>query len=184
MDSRLGETSSNWLDLPSHLQWCVMTDVTWLTQEAHDRLVDELAEREGPTRVEITKRIEAAREEGDLKENGGYHAAKEEQGKNEARIRQLKQLLESARIGAPEAADDEVAAGKVVTIKFVEFGDEETFLLGSREEAAHASVEVYSPTSPLGAAVNGTKVGDVATYELANGKSMSVEILKVETYGN
>ncbi|MDA2988366.1 MAG: transcription elongation factor GreA [Actinomycetota bacterium] len=160
-----------------------MTDVTWLTQEAHDRLVDELAEREGPTRVEITKRIEAAREEGDLKENGGYHAAKEEQGKNEARIRQLKQLLESAQIGAPEAAADEVAAGKVVTIKFVEFGDEETFLLGSREEAAHASVEVYSPTSPLGAAVNGKKMGDVATYELASGKSMSVEILKVETYG-
>ena len=70
-----------------------------------------------------------------------------------------------------------------MTIKFVEFGDEETFLLGSREEAAHASVEVYSPTSPLGAAVNGKKMGDVATYELASGKSMSVEILKVETYG-
>ena len=84
-----------------------MSDVTWLTQQAHDRLVEELAEREGPTRVEITKRIEAAREEGDLKENGGYHAAKEEQGKNEARIRQLKQLLESAQIGAPDAADDE-----------------------------------------------------------------------------
>ena len=155
-----------------------MTDVTWLTQEAHDRLVDELAEREGPTRVEITKRIEAAREEGDLKENGGRFV-----GQAEARIRQLKQLLESAQIGAPEAAADEVAAGKVVTIKFVEFGDEETFLLGSREEAAHASVEVYSPTSPLGAAVNGKKMGDVATYELASGKSMSVEILKVETYG-
>ena len=96
-----------------------MTDVTWLTQEAHDRLVDELADREGPRRVEITKRIEAAREEGDLKENGGYHAAKEEQGKNEARIRQLKQLLESAQIGVPDAAEDEVAAGKVVTIRFV-----------------------------------------------------------------
>ena len=63
-----------------------MSDVTWLTQQAHDRLVEELAEREGPTRVEITKRIEAAREEGDLKENGGYHAAKEEQGKNEMRV--------------------------------------------------------------------------------------------------
>ena len=159
-----------------------MTDVTWLTQEAYDRLVEELAEREGPTRVEITKRIEAAREEGDLKENGGYHAAKEEQGKNEARVRQLKQLLESAQIGAPESEADEVAAGKVVTIKFVEFGDEETFLLVSREEAAHASIEVYSPTSPLGAAVVGARVGDVASYELANGKTMSVEVLKVETY--
>ncbi|MGA0210138.1 MAG: transcription elongation factor GreA [Candidatus Nanopelagicales bacterium] len=161
-----------------------MTDVTWLTQEAYDRLVEELAEREGPIRVEITKRIEAAREEGDLKENGGYHAAKEEQGKNEARVRQLKQLLESAQIGAPESEADEVAAGKVVTIKFVEFGDEETFLLGSREEAAHASIEVYSPTSPLGAAVVGARVGDVASYELANGKTMSVEVLKVETYSS
>ena len=80
---------SNWPDATRDLQLAAMTDVTWLTQEAHDRLVGELAEREGPTRVEITKRIEAAREEGDLKENGGYHAAKEEQGKNEARIRQL-----------------------------------------------------------------------------------------------
>lgn len=164
------------------LQLSVMTDVTWLTQEAHDRLVAELADREGPTRVEITKRIEAAREEGDLKENGGYHAAKEEQGKNEARVRQLKQLLENSQIGAPDAAEDEVAPGKVVTIRFVEFDDEETFLFGSREEAAHASIEVYSPTSPLGSAVEGKKVGESATYELANGKTMSVEILKVETY--
>jgi transcription elongation factor GreA len=96
----------------------------------------------------------------------------------------LKQLLESAQIGAPESEADEVAAGKVVTIKFVEFGDEETFLLGSREEAAHASIEVYSPTSPLGAAVVGARVGDVASYELANGKTMSVEVLKVETYSS
>ena len=159
-----------------------MTETTWLTQEAYDRLVAELADREGPTRVEITKRIEAAREEGDLKENGGYHAAKEEQGKNEARVRQLKQLLESAQIGVPDSADDEVAAGKVVTVRFVEFDDEETFLLGSREEAAHASIEVYSPTSPLGAAVEGKKVGETASYDLANGKKMNVEILKVETY--
>ena len=63
--------------------------ITWLTQEAHDRLVDELADLEGPKRTEIKNKIEAAREEGDLKENGGYHAAREEQGKNEARIRQL-----------------------------------------------------------------------------------------------
>ena len=155
---------------------------TWLTQEAYDRLQEELAERSGPRRAEITKRIEIAREEGDLRENGGYHAAKEEQGKNEARIRQLRQLLEQAKIGAPEAADDEVAPGKVVTIRFVDFGDEETFLLGSREEAAHASVEVYSPTSPLGQAVLGSRVGDTASYSLANGKQVTVSILAVSAY--
>jgi transcription elongation factor GreA len=157
--------------------------ITWLTQEAHDRLEAELADREGPRRNEIKKRIEAAREEGDLKENGGYHAAREEQGKNEARVRQLKQLLEHARIGAPDADHDEVAPGKVVTVRFPAWEEEETFLLGSREEAAHASIEVYSPTSPLGHAVLGKRVGDSATYSLANGKDMSVDILKVEAYG-
>ena len=157
--------------------------ITWLTQDAFDRLQAELADRMGPRRQEITKRIEAAREEGDLKENGGYHAASEEQGKNEARVRQLKQLLEYARIGAPEAEHDEVAPGKVVTVRFPAWDEVESFLLGSREEAAHASIEVYSPTSPLGAAVVGRHVGDSAVYKLANGKEMSVEILKVETYG-
>lgn len=160
-----------------------MTEITWLTQEAYDRLQEELADREGPRRQEIAKRIEAAREEGDLKENGGYHAAREEQGKNEARVRQLKHLLENSQIGAPEAEHDEVAAGKVVTVYFAAWDEEETFLLGSREEAAHASIEVYSPTSPLGAAVNGRRVGESATYTLANGKEMTVEVRKVETYG-
>ena len=160
-----------------------MTEITWLTQEAYDRLQEELADREGPRRQEIAKRIEAAREEGDLKENGGYHAAREEQGKNEARVRQLKHLLENAQIGAPEAEQDEVAAGKVVTVYFAAWDEEETFLLGSREEAAHASIEVYSPTSPLGAAVNGRRVGESASYTLANGKEMTVEVRKVETYG-
>ncbi|CAB4626300.1 unannotated protein [freshwater metagenome] len=155
---------------------------TWLTQAAFDRLQEEYDHLTGPKRTEITKRIELAREEGDLKENGGYHAAREEQGKNEARVRQLKQLLENSHIGAPESEEDEVAPGKVVTILFTAFGDEETFLLGSREESALASVAVYSPTSPLGAAVLGKRVGETATYELANGKEMSVEIRKVEAY--
>ena len=75
--------------------------VTWLTQEAYDRLKHELDYLTGDGRAEIVSRIEAAREEGDLKENGGYHAAKDEQGKREARIRQLQQLLESAQVGEP-----------------------------------------------------------------------------------
>jgi transcription elongation factor GreA len=153
-----------------------------LTQAAYDRLHAELEQLILVERSAIAKKIQEAREEGDLKENGGYHAAKEEQGKNEARIRVLKHLLENAQIGAPEAAHDEVSHGKVVTVKFVEFDEEETFLLGSREEAAHASVEVYSPTSPLGKAVLGSKVGETTTYTLANGKTMTVEILNVTPY--
>ena len=154
----------------------------WLTQEAYDRLAAELEHRTGPLRAEIVERIEQARSEGDLKENGGYHAAREEQGKNEARIRQLKQLLEHARIGVPDSEHDEVAPGKVVTVRFPAWDEEETFLLGSREEAAHASIEVYSPTSPLGAAVLGKRVGESATYPIKD-KDMVVEILKVEAYG-
>lgn len=156
--------------------------MAWLTQEGYDTLQQELAERSGPRRTEITKRIEAAREEGDLKENGGYHAAKEEQGKNEARIRVLKHMLDNAQVGTPEAHDDEVAHGRVVTVRFVEFDEHETFLLASREEAAHATVEVYSPTSPLGQAVLGKRVGESSVYTLANGKSITVEIVTVTLY--
>jgi transcription elongation factor GreA len=158
------------------------TTEIWLTQEAYDRLQEELADRSGPRRDEIVKRIEQAREEGDLKENGGYHAAKEEQGKNEARVRQLTQMLEKARVGAPPAAEGEVAQGQVVTVRLVEFDEEETFLLGSREEAATASISVYSPTSPLGAAVLGQKVGDSVSYSTPAGKTFNVEILKAEPY--
>jgi transcription elongation factor GreA len=156
---------------------------TWLTQEAFDRLQAETEERQGPLRVEITKRIELAREEGDLKENGGYHAAKEEQGKNEARIRVLRHLLENAKIGRPFARDGEVAQGQVVTVRFPD-GDEERFLLGSREEAAHASIDVYSPTSPLGGAVLRKQVGDEVNYNLPNGGRITVVIVATEPYSS
>ncbi len=154
----------------------------WLTQEAYDALEAELAEREGPMRAEIVRLIELAREEGDLKENSGYHAAKDDQGKNEARIKQIQQLLAGAKIGKPSAEEDEVAHGKVVTVSFTALDMEETFLLASREEAAHASIEVYSPTSPLGEAINGLRVGDSTSYTLPSGKSMDVKILSVAEY--
>ncbi len=161
----------------------LMSSITWLTQDAHDALVAELAERTGPRRKEITAKIEAARAEGDLKENGGYHAAREEQGQNEARIRTIDAMLKSARIGAPEAADDEVAHGKVITVRFVALDMEQEFLLASREEAAHSSLEVYSTASPLGAALVGKRTGDTAQYETPAGATMQVEILNVQPYG-
>lgn len=161
-----------------------MTDVTWLTQEAHDKLQAELADREGPMRQEISAKIGRARDEGDLKENAGYHAAKEEQGHNEARIKQIRHLLSIAQIGAPDAHPDEVAHGKIITVYFEAFDDEETFLLGSREEAAHAKTDVYSPSSPLGQAIMGKHVGDEASYETPNGKTMNVTIVRVEPYAS
>jgi transcription elongation factor GreA len=159
-------------------------DVTWLTPEAYAKLKEELEYLSGPAREEVTAKIAAAREEGDLRENGGYHAAKEEQGKQELRIRQLTQLLERAKVGVPpESADGRVAPGMIVTIAFD--GDEDdtlTFLLASREYASE-DIETYSPQSPLGSGVIGHKVGETAEYELPNGKKASVKILKAEPYG-
>ena len=158
-------------------------NVTWLTQEAYNQLKAELEHLSGPARTEIAAKIAAAREEGDLRENGGYHAAKEEQGKQELRVRQLTQLLENAKVGeAPASAEGEVAPGMVVTIAFD--GDEDdtmTFLLASREYAS-SDIETYSPQSPLGSGVIGHKVGDDAQYELPNGKKASVRILTAEPY--
>ncbi len=155
--------------------------VTWLTQEAYDRLKTELDHLAGPGRVEIAKRIEAAREEGDLRENGGYHAAKEEQGKREARIRQLQHILENARVGEPPRTDGVVGPGMTVTIRFDGDDDEVTFLLASREETG-APIDVYSPRSPLGAAIDGKRVGETATYTLPNGRAATVEILEAVPY--
>ena len=157
------------------------TASTWLTQESFDRLSAELIDRSGPLRSEITKKIELAREEGDLKENGGYHAAREEQGKNEARIRQLKQMLENAQIGTPPSDTGIIAIGHVVTVEFSD-GDSERFWLVSREEAVHATMDVYSPDSPLGNAVIGKKQGDKSSFALPNGKEISILIKNVEIY--
>ncbi|MGP9681814.1 MULTISPECIES: transcription elongation factor GreA [unclassified Brachybacterium] len=152
----------------------------WLTQDAYDRLSQELAELEGPGRTEIAERIAAARDEGDLKENGGYHAAREEQGKQEARIADLQRLLKNAVVGEAPKDDGVVEPGMVVAITMA--GKERTFLLGNREIAENADLEVYSSESPLGSAIHGSKVGDTVEYTAPNGKSFSIEILTAKPY--
>ena len=154
--------------------------VTWLPQEAFDRRTAELEQLSGEGRLEIAKKIEAAREEGDLKENGGYHAAKEEQGKIEARIRVLTQLLSHAVVGEAPESTGVVEPGTVITATIQ--GDESTFLIGSREIVGDSDLDVYSEGSPLGTAIIGKKIGDEVSYTAPNGKSIAVKILKVETY--
>ena len=154
--------------------------VTFLTQEAYDRLAAELEQLSTVGREEIAKRIEIAREEGDLKENGGYHAAKDEQGKMEARIRNLQALLKDAKVGEAPQSSGVVESGTVVTATVA--GGEEVFLLGSREIAADSELDVYSEASPLGAAILGLKEGEKTSYQAPNGRSIAVEIIKVETY--
>ncbi len=159
------------------------TPVTWLTQEAYDRLKGEYDYLSGEGRVEIAKKIEAAREEGDLKENGGYHAAREEQGKQEHRILYLKELLRTAEVGeAP--SHDKVAPGTVVTIYFDDDqSDTETFLLGSREISATTDYTVYSPESALGKSILGAGAGDTVTYTAPSGAEIKVTVVRFEAYG-
>ena len=153
----------------------------WLTQEAHDRLKAEL-DLLVAGRPAMSAEINARREEGDLRENGGYHAAKDEQGKQEARIRQLTDLLRKARVGeAPKTATSAVT-GTVITIRFAGDDDTEKFLLGSREIAGTTELTVYSPESALGSAIMGAAPGTTVTYQAPNGRDISVEVVAVEPF--
>ncbi len=154
-----------------------MPDVHHLSQSAHDRLSGELEELTTHGRVEIARKIQAARELGDLSENGDYHAAKEEQGKMEGRIRHLQALLLDAEI-VEAGGTDSVAPGVVVSICYEGDDDAERFLIGSIEER-HGDVEVISPRSPLGEALMGRAIGDIVPYE-APGGELRVEIVDIE----
>jgi transcription elongation factor GreA len=149
---------------------------TWLSQEAYDRLQAEFEHLTTVGRESISKEIEEARAHGDLRENAEYHAAKDEQGKMEARIRQLEQLLRNAKIGQPETTD-EVRPGLVVTLDLD--GDQETYLVGSREDE-HDEYEVLSADSPIGQAILGKKVGDTVTVE-APAASFEVTVTSIDT---
>ncbi len=156
------------------------TTATWLTQEAHDRLRAELDHLKGEGRAEITERIEAARSEGDLKENGGYHAAREEQGKQEARIRQLEELLRTAVVGEAPADDGVVEPGMVVEATVA--GDRMTFLIGSREVAEGTGMDVYSEKSPLGSAIIGRSAGETTSYATPTGVTVEVVIHEAKPF--
>lgn len=153
---------------------------TWLTQESFDRLQAEYDHLTGEGRTVIARRIEAAREEGDLKENGGYHAAREEQARQEARIRQLEATLRDANVGEAPADDGIVEPGMVIDA--VVGGEEMTFLLGSREVAGDTDLDVYSPSSPLGQAILDHKIGDTVEYKAPSGVAIGVEIKKATPF--
>ena len=150
-----------------------MADTQWLTRAQYDALKAELTERIEQRRPEIAKLIDAARQEGDLRENGGYHAARNEQS--------MKEMLEHAEVGETPANDGVVEPGMVVTATVA--GREQKFLLGSRDAGGDLGIQVFSARAPLGAAVMGHKPGDKLTYEAPNGKTIEVEILECVPYG-
>jgi transcription elongation factor GreA len=143
-----------------------LSDTVWLSQSAYDRLQAELDHLKTTGRQEAAAAIKAARAHGDLRENAEYDTAKDEQGKMEGRIRQLEDMLRRAQVGSPPAGDV-VAAGNVVTT-VDEDGDEEVFLVGSREDRT-TGLTVVSADSPLGRALVGARVGDKVTYQAPAG---------------
>jgi transcription elongation factor GreA len=154
-----------------------MADKVSLSQAAYDRLKEEHDDLVTRGRIDIARKIEAARELGDLSENGDYHAAKEEQGKMQGRINHLSSLLENAEI--VEARDvDEIQPGIVLGLRYEGDSTVERYLLGSIEERVEG-VEVMSPGSPLGQALLGHKQGDVVEYETPTGAQLKVEVVAV-----
>jgi transcription elongation factor GreA len=155
----------------------------WLTQAKFDALHAELDELRGPGRAAVVQKVSEARDEGDLKENGGYHAAREELGKLDGRIAQLEDMLKRAQVGETPPDDGVVEQGMVVTYRFVGDDEKEKFLLGAREmKGDDDDLEVYSPQSPLGEAINGKKRGDTVQYVAPNGKTIKVEIVDAVPY--
>jgi len=150
---------------------------TWLSQEAYDRLRNELETLKTEGRERMSADIEEARSHGDLRENAEYHAAKDEQGKMEARIRQLEQLLRDARIGEPQD-DDSVRPGLKIVVEVD--GDEETYLVGSREDH-HDELEILSSESPMGKALLGATVGDTVSFTTPAGATLDVTVRSIES---
>jgi transcription elongation factor GreA len=145
-----------------------------LSRPAHDRLQEELKHRSGPLRLEISERIERARELGDLKENADYDAAKNEQGLNEARVRQLEAMLRDVVI--VESSDaDEVGPGTIATLLFTGDDEPQEYLIGSIEERSD-SFEVLSTSSPLGQQLVGKRVDETASYETPKGATIEVTV--------
>ena len=142
-----------------------------LSPAAYERLKAEFDDLTTRGRIDVANKIERAREEGDLKENAGYHAAKDEQGHMEGRIRQLEHLLENADI---------VEGSFIYTVVYEGDSDDdaERYLIGNMEEQVDGA-DVISPSSPLGHALEGADAGATITYEAPNG-ALTVTVLRVD----
>jgi transcription elongation factor GreA len=148
-----------------------------LSPQAHERLKAELEERTTSRRRELSLAIERAREHGDIKENADYDAAKNEQGINEARIRQLEQMLQNAVVIDSNTSGETVEAGTVVDLRYKDDDDLLTYLVGSIEER-HEKYDVLSTNSPIGMAILGKAPGDTVTYQGPK-REMSVTVVAV-----
>jgi transcription elongation factor GreA len=159
------------------------TATVWLAKSAYDQLAAQLEDMKGPQRQAIVAEISAARDEGDLKENGGYHAAREAQGRLEGEIQQLEALLRSADTTA--ATDDGIVGpGKVVTYKYDGDDDDEaeTFLLASIEMKPFYDGDVFSPQAPIGQALGGHKAGETVAFTGPTGREIKVQVISAKPF--
>jgi transcription elongation factor GreA len=148
-----------------------------LTQSAYDRLQEELVHLEGDARAQIIDDIATARAHGDLSENAEYHAAKDQQGLQEARVRQIREMLENAEI-IHTMDDGVIKPGKLVTLRY-EGEEPETYLLGLREERG-GDHDILTPESPIGRALVGHLAGESLVAKVPSG-DLKIEIVAVET---
>ncbi|MCA1704047.1 MAG: transcription elongation factor GreA [Actinobacteria bacterium] len=149
-----------------------------LTQNAYDRLKAELKHLEGEAREKIIKEIATARAHGDLSENAEYHSAKDQQGMQEGRVRQIRAMLENAEI--IQAQDDGVVnPGMIVTIQHEGDDEVETYLLGLREEKGGA-YDILTPDSPMGQGLIGHREGETVGVKIRD-RELNVKILSVKT---
>jgi transcription elongation factor GreA len=155
-----------------------MSDTTWLTPSAHAKLQEEFDHLTTEGRRAIEKRIAEAREHGDLRENAEYDTAKNDQGLMEARIRQIKHILENSEV---RAADDSgrVEVGTVVTV-IDEDGDEMDYFIASAENKVPGMI-LSSPTSPVGKALLGALPGETRSYQ-APGGTFNLTVKSVRVY--
>ena len=155
-----------------------MSDTTWLTPAAHAKLVEELQHLTTDGRRAIEKRISEARDHGDLRENAEYDTAKNDQGMMEARIRQLKHIIENSEVREAEDSG-RVEVGTIATV-VDEDGDEMDYFIASAENKIPGMI-LASPTSPVGSALLGAAPGDTISYE-APGGTFSMTVKGVRLY--
>lgn len=152
-----------------------------LSQTAFDRLQAELDDLKTNGRKLMAERLQRARELGDLSENAEYHETKNQQGMMEARIRKLEHILKNAEIVEGPQTAEKAEAGTIVTLKPLDGGDDESYLLAASSEERAKSVRTVTVGSPLGQALNGKLVGDKVEY-VAPGGTFSYELTKIEPW--
>ena len=150
-----------------------------LTQIDIDKMREEIEYRKLVVRKEALEHVKETRAHGDLSENFEYHAAKRVKNQNESRIRYLERMIRTATIISDESAEDEVGINNTVTVEFIDDGSTEVYRIVTTVRGDSLS-GLISNESPLGKALLGKKVGDIAHVVVNPSVEYDVKIVKIE----